>query len=66
MTMLCIIVCVKINDIACQWLISDVAISAPFAETGGNQPGTVFIYHSTPFHLLSSEPQQVGYYFSMS
>ena len=39
---------------------TDVAISAPFAETNGNEPGTVFIYHSTPNTLLSNEPQQVG------
>ena len=38
----------------------DVAISAPFTEINGNEPGTVFIYHSTPNTLLSNEPQQVG------
>ena len=37
----------------------DVAISAPFTETGSSEPGTVFIYHSTPTLLLSNEPQQV-------
>jgi hypothetical protein len=40
----------------------DVAISAPFAETNSNEPGTVFIYHSTPNILLSNEPQQVGFF----
>ena len=41
-------------------LLTDVAISAPFAKTGSNEPGSVFIYHSAPNMLLSNEPQQVG------
>ena len=42
------------------FFIIDVAISAPFTETNSNEPGTVFIYHSTPNTLLSNEPQQVS------
>ena len=42
------------------FFVIDVAISAPFTETNSNEPGTVFIYHSTPNLLLSNEPQQVG------
>ena len=43
----------------------DVAISAPFSETGSSDPGTVYIYHSTPSLLLTNEPQQVGIMFRM-
>ena len=44
---------------------SDVAISAPFTETGTSEPGTVFIYHSTPTLLLTLQPQQVREYHSL-
>lgn len=38
----------------------DVAISAPFSETGSSDPGTVYIYHSVSSMLLiCNEPQQV-------
>ena len=37
----------------------DVAISAPFTETDTDGTGTVFIYHSSPSQLLTTEPQQV-------
>ena len=49
-----------VSTITCSLYYTDVAISAPFTETNGNEPGTVFIYHSTPNMLLSNEPQQVG------
>ena len=41
-------------------LLLDVAISAPFTETGTSEPGTVYIYHSAPNLLLTSEPRQVS------
>ena len=47
-------------------LILDVAISAPFSETGSSEPGTVYIYHSTPTLLLSNEPQQVCEYSTLA
>jgi hypothetical protein len=40
-------------------IVSDIAISAPFTETGSSDPGTVYIYHSSPSRLLTDEPQQV-------
>ena len=40
----------------------DVAISAPFTETGKTETGTVYVYHSSPTLLLSNEPQQVCKY----
>ena len=40
-------------------MLSDVAISAPFTETGSDDPGTVFIYHGTPSLLLGEKPRQV-------
>ena len=50
-------------QIAIQFYITlDVAISAPFTETGNTEPGTVFIYHSAPTLLLTSEPRQVSVY----
>ena len=43
-------------------IVLDIAISAPFTETGSSDPGTVYIFHSSSNRLLTDEPQQVCSY----